>query len=52
MKPFDFTYSCPGYQFVPSMSVVDVLMWNTPVAIKNHLDALKSVADLREIGNR
>jgi hypothetical protein len=26
----DFTYATPGYEFVPGLSILDVLMWNSP----------------------
>ena len=31
-------YKCPGYEFIPDLSIVDVLMWNAPEVVKNHLD--------------
>jgi len=31
-------YDCPGYKFIPNLSIVDVLMWNAAETIKNHLD--------------
>ena len=41
-EPFEFTYECPGYQFQPSLSVIDALMWNGPVRLKEHLDRVKA----------
>ncbi|MEZ4771118.1 MAG: WbqC family protein [Caldilineales bacterium] len=31
-------YSCLAYQFVPNLSIIDVLMWNEPVRIRQHLE--------------
>ncbi len=31
-------YSCDGYEFVPDLSIIDLLMWNEPAVIKEHLD--------------
>jgi hypothetical protein len=28
-----FVYTCPRYQFIPDLSIIDVLMWNTPAEI-------------------
>jgi hypothetical protein len=36
--PFEFNYPTPGFQFEPGLSVIDALMWNSPAAIKAHLD--------------
>ncbi|MBN2310965.1 MAG: WbqC family protein [Candidatus Hydrogenedentes bacterium] len=33
-----FEYACPGYEFVPNLSIVDALMWNSPEEIKDYLD--------------
>lgn len=33
-----FVYDCPGYEFIPSLSIIDILMWNHPAAIKEYLD--------------
>ncbi len=42
IRPFQsFEYECPGYKFVPNLSIVDVLMWNSPEKIKQYLDQLK-----------
>jgi hypothetical protein len=41
-EPFEFNYECPGYQFVPHLSIIDALMWSSPIAIKSHLDRLKT----------
>ena len=35
-------YSCRGYEFIPNLSIIDVLMWNEPQAIKSHLDQYRS----------
>ncbi len=34
-----FKYSCNGYDFIPNLSIIDVLMWNTPERIKAYLDS-------------
>ncbi|SRR5258706_6686910 len=31
-------YECPRYEFVPNLSIIDVLMWNSPEVVKNYLD--------------
>lgn len=33
-----FHYLCRGYQFVPNLSIIDLLMWNTPETIRQYLD--------------
>ena len=33
-----FEYSCYGYDFIPNLSIVDILMWNEPDKIKKFLD--------------
>ncbi|MBN2466213.1 WbqC family protein, partial [candidate division WOR-3 bacterium] len=35
----NMTYSCNGYGFEPGLSIIDVLMWNSPSAILQHLKA-------------
>lgn len=32
------TYSCVGYEFIPNLSVLDLLMWNEPAKILEHLE--------------
>lgn len=34
----DFRYPCGPYTFVERLSILDVLMWNSPASIKNYLD--------------
>ena len=34
---FEWEYSCAIYTFEPHLSVLDVLMWNSPDAVINHL---------------
>lgn len=36
----DFRYATGSYDFVDRLSIVDVLMWNKPQAVKSYLDAL------------
>ena len=31
-------YICEGYEFIPDLSIIDVLMWNSPEKIKQYLD--------------
>ncbi|HUW94304.1 MAG TPA: WbqC family protein [Anaerolineae bacterium] len=31
-------YSCSGYEFIPNLSIIDVLMWNAPEKVKQHLE--------------
>lgn len=31
-------YDCPGFKFIPNLSIIDVLMWNHSETIKNYLD--------------
>ena len=45
--PLDFTYSCRGRTFIPSLSIIDVLMWNPVDRIKAYLDRRKSESPLR-----
>lgn len=35
-------YTCRKYEFVPGLSIIDVLMWNTPEQVKSFLDQQKS----------
>ena len=32
------TYDCPGYEFLPNLSIIDILMWNSPEEVKRYLD--------------
>ena len=41
-EPFEFAYTCSGYQFEPGLSVLDALMWNSPQDIRNHLDLIRN----------
>jgi hypothetical protein len=36
----DFRYNTGSYEFVERLSIVDVLMWNSPEAVKLYLDGL------------
>jgi hypothetical protein len=31
-------YPCTGYEFIPGLSIIDVLMWNPPDKVKEYLD--------------
>ena len=33
----DFAYECPGYEFIPHLSILDVMMWNSPETIREWL---------------
>lgn len=35
-------YSCGAYQFEPGLSIIDVMMWNSPEQIKHYLDTWRS----------
>lgn len=37
--PVTFTYDCNGFRFEPHLSIIDVLMWNAPAAVKSYLDS-------------
>ena len=38
----DFKYDCPNGRFIEHLSIIDVLMWNPPAAVKEKLDSLKN----------
>ncbi len=44
VDPPTFVYSCPGYTFVENLSIVDVLMWNSPAAVAEFLAASRKSA--------
>jgi len=33
----DMEYSCRGYNYVPGLSIIDALMWNSPEKIRKHI---------------
>jgi hypothetical protein len=37
-EPVEFVYSCQGYKFVPHLSIIDVMMWNSPAEIMRQLE--------------
>lgn len=39
-----FEYATPGYTFEPSLSIIDVMMWNSPDRIRNALQSLSAVS--------
>jgi hypothetical protein len=47
----DYRYDCKGYQFVEHLSIVDVLMWNEPAAVKAYLDARRTQSALPASGS-
>ena len=38
-------YDCSSYEFIPNLSILDVLMWNSPETIKRYLDILRLRAE-------
>ena len=44
------TYPCGPFRFEPGLSIVDVMMWNPPEAIRAHLDGLRGDAGERRAG--
>jgi len=36
--PVEFVYDCPGYRFEPSLSILDVLLWNSRDRVKGFLE--------------
>lgn len=43
-EDFNFEYDCGDYQYVPKLSVLDVLMWVNPLEIKAYLDSVKETS--------
>jgi len=44
IKPLiDFRYDCGGREFIPHLSIVDVLMWNSPQAVREYLDSVREL---------
>jgi hypothetical protein len=41
-----FTYICTGHEFIPNLSIIDLLMWNEPGKIKNYLDEITTDSPL------
>lgn len=39
-QPFD--YNCRRWEFIPNLSIIDVMMWNSPESIAAHLSSLRS----------
>ena len=33
----EFAYNCRPYQFIPNLSILDVLMWNAPARVREYL---------------
>ncbi len=44
------TYDCRPFQFEPGLSIIDVMMWNAPEAIKAHLDQQRENVGERPAG--
>jgi hypothetical protein len=36
-----FNYTCQGYDFIPNLSIIDVMMWNAPEKISSYLHSLR-----------
>lgn len=36
-----FEYNCRGYEFIPNLSIIDVLMWNEPAKVMEFLEQRK-----------
>jgi WbqC-like protein family len=34
-------YECNGYEFVPGLSIIDVLMWNSPDKVRGYLESYR-----------
>lgn len=41
------TYACGPYHFEPGLSIIDVMMWNSPATIRAHLETLRGEAGER-----
>jgi len=37
----NMVYPCGAYQFEPALSIIDVMMWNSPEQIKHYLDTFR-----------
>jgi len=44
-------YQCRGYEFIPALSIIDILMWVPPEAIHVHLAAQRNERTSSEVGN-
>ena len=38
-KPVDFIYDTDGYGFQPNLSIIDVMMWNSPEVIRSYFSS-------------
>ena len=41
-------YTCYGYEFIADLSIIDVLMWNSPNKVKHYLDVSKEHYNQKE----
>jgi WbqC-like protein family len=48
LKTDDFIYEAGPFEFMPNLSILDVLMWNSPEVVRK---ALKAVATVVEVGS-
>jgi len=44
----NMVYPCGAYQFEPALSIIDVMMWNSPEQIKHYLDTWRSAPSTEE----
>lgn len=44
-EPVDFVYACDGYNYEPNLSIIDVLMWNSPEAARAYLASHSGVGE-------
>jgi hypothetical protein len=48
LKTDDFIYEAGPFEFIPNLSILDALMWNSPEVVRK---ALKAVATVVEVGS-
>ena len=41
----DLVYEPRGFDFIPGLSIIDVMMWNDPASVKAHLDQQRAAFD-------
>jgi hypothetical protein len=46
----NMSYGCGRFQFLPGLSIIDVLMWNSPEQIKCYLDTFRFKLGTNEQG--
>lgn len=45
-EDFNFQYECGPYPYIPKLSILDTLMWVSPVEIKSYLDHNKAASPM------